>query len=77
MALLLQRKKTKTMSFNVSEEVMKRKSLISLNSEPIENVRNFKYLGHVLSNETNNLSAFIYHQIASASASATLATECQ
>ena len=58
--------KTKTMSFNVSEEVMKRKSLISLNSEPIENVRNFKYLGHVLSNETNNSSAFINHQIASA-----------
>ena len=45
---------------------MKRKSLISLNSEPIENVRNFKYLGHVLSNETNNSSAFINHQIASA-----------
>ena len=58
--------KTKTMSFNVSEEIMKSKSLISLNNEPIENVRQFKYLGHVLSNEKNTSSSFINHQIASA-----------
>ena len=57
--------KTKTMSFNVSEDIMKRESLISLNSEPIDNVRQFKYLGHMLSNEASNTS-FISHQIASA-----------
>ena len=42
--------KTKTISFNVSEDVMNTKSLISLRDEEIENVRSFKYLGHVLSN---------------------------
>ena len=30
--------KTKTLSFNVSEDVMNNKSLISLRKEPIENV---------------------------------------
>ena len=46
--------KTKTLSFNVAENVMTTKSLISLRGESIENVRTFKYLGHVLSNETKN-----------------------
>ena len=59
--------KTQTLSFNVPEEVMNAKSLISLREEPIENVRRFKYLGHVLSNEVpNNASAFLNHQISSA-----------
>ena len=58
--------KTKTMSFNVSEDVMTTSSLLSLNGEPIENVRQFKYLGHMLSNETTTTSAFLNHQIASA-----------
>ena len=58
--------KTKTISFNVSEDVMNTKSLISLRDEEIENVRNFKYLGHVLSNVNSNSPAFINHQIASA-----------
>lgn len=53
--------KTKTLSFNVAENVMTTKSLISLRGEPIENVRNFKYPGHFLSNETANSSAFINH----------------
>ena len=52
--------KTQTLSINVPEEVMNAKSLISLREEPIENVRSFKYLGHVLSNEvSNNASAFL------------------
>ncbi len=55
--------KTKTISFNVSEELMNSKSLISLKNQPIENVRQFKYLGHVLSNETFYTSAFITTQI--------------
>ena len=59
--------KTKTISFNVTEEVMASKSLITLKGEPIENVRQFKYLGHMLSNESSsNSPAFIHHQIASA-----------
>ena len=58
--------KTKTMSFNVSKEIMQKETLISLKNEPIGNVRQFKYLGHVLSNEKSNTSAFLTHQISSA-----------
>ena len=58
--------KTKTMSFNVPDEVMTSSSLITLKGEPIEHVRQFKYLGHMLSNESSTSSAFIHHQIASA-----------
>ena len=58
--------KTKTISFNVPEDTMLMSSIISLRDEPIENVRQFKYLGHVLSNETSRSPAFINHQIASA-----------
>lgn len=54
------------MSFNVPEEIMQTETLISLKSEPIGNVRQFKYLGHVLSNEKSNTSAFLAHQIPSA-----------
>jgi len=42
------------------------KSLITLRNEPIDNVRSFKYLGHVLNNKLENSSAFINHQISSA-----------
>ena len=45
---------------------MNNKSLISLRNEPIENVQLFKYLGHVLYNESSKSSAFINHQISSA-----------
>ena len=58
--------KTQTLAFNVSEEVKSMKSLITLRNEPIDNVRSFKYLGHVLSNKLENSSAFINHQISSA-----------
>ena len=58
--------KTKTMSFNVPEEHMAKQSLVTLNGEPIENVRQFKYLGHMISNIPSTSSAFIHHQIASA-----------
>ncbi len=59
--------KIQTLSFNVPEEVMNAKSLISLREEPIENVRRFKNLGPVLSNKvSNNTSAFLNHQISSA-----------
>ena len=56
--------KTKTIAFNVSESVMVKETLISLRGLPIENVRKFKYLGHMLSNEESQ--CFLNHQIASA-----------
>ena len=37
--------------YNVSEDVVSSKSLISLRNQPIENVRSFKYLGHGLCND--------------------------
>ena len=58
--------KTKTLAFNVSEDVMNNKAVISLRNEPIENVRLFKYLGHVLCNESSKSSAFLNHHISSA-----------
>ena len=58
--------KTQTLAYNVSEDVMSSKSLISLRNEPIENVRSFKYLGHVLCNDPSKSSAFLIHQISSA-----------
>ena len=58
--------KTQTLAYNVSEDVMSSKSLISLRNEPIENVRSFKYLGHVLCNDSSKSSAFLIHQISSA-----------
>ena len=45
---------------------MQKETLISLNNEPIGNVKQFKYLGHVLANEKSNTSAFLTHQISSA-----------
>ena len=46
--LIIATEKTQILSFNVQEEVMNKKSLIPLRQEPIENVRRFKYKGHVL-----------------------------
>ena len=48
-----------TLAYNVSEDVMSSKSLISLRNQPIENVRSFKYLGHVLCNDPSKSSAFL------------------
>ena len=50
--------KTQTLAYNVSEDVMHSKSLISLRNQPIENARSFKYLGHVLCNDPSKSSAF-------------------
>ena len=58
--------KTQTLTYNVSEDVMSSKSLISLRNQPIENVRSFEYLGHVLCNDPSKSSAFLVHQISSA-----------
>ena len=60
--------KTKTLIFNVEENLKEAPSIISLRNlfKPIENVRQFKYLGHVLSNLNSPSSSFINHQMASA-----------
>ena len=51
--------KTQTLAYNVSKDVMSSKSLISLRNQPIENVRSFKYLGHVLCNDPSKPSVFL------------------
>ena len=58
--------KTKTLPFNVPENVMVMESLVHLNNEPLENVRSFKYLGHMLTNENVKIPMFITGQISSA-----------
>ena len=45
---------------------MNRKSIINLENEDIENVRQFKYLGHMLSNVHTITPSFITNQISSA-----------
>ena len=56
--------KTKTLPFNATEEITTATSLISMNNEEIENVTQFRYLGHMISNESAN--NFLKHQIAAA-----------
>ena len=58
--------KTKTMCFNVPSNIKDSESLISLGNETIENVQKFTYLGHTLSNDETNQSAFLSHRISSA-----------
>ena len=56
-------KKTKTQVFN-NDELAKKSSLFSIQGNDIENVLNFTYLGHVITNDENN--CFTEHRIASA-----------
>ena len=42
--------KTKTMAFNVEEEIKAKTSLISIGDIPFTNVCSFKYLGHMIVN---------------------------
>ena len=58
--------KTKTMCFNAASDIMSSTSLASLKNEEIENVEKFTYLGHTLSNDPSEHSAFIYQRVASA-----------
>ena len=56
--------KTQTLAYNVSEDViMSSKLLISLRNQPIENVKSFKYLGHVLCNDPYKSTAFLVHML--------------
>ena len=58
--------KTKTMCFNVASDIMNSTSLASLQNKEIENVGKFTYLGHTLSNDLSEHSAFISQRVASA-----------
>ena len=58
--------KTETMAFNVPEEVKSRPSLFSIGEIPIKNVRLFKYLGHVITNNDDDPSHYLSFRISSA-----------
>ena len=57
--------KTKTMAFNVNDDIKTSKSLITVNGIKIENVQQFSYLGHLLSNDSNT-SSFLTQRISAA-----------
>lgn len=57
--------KTVTMQWNVTAECREKSSLISLGGVPLENVRSFRYLGHVLTDDPS-APAHITQQISSA-----------
>ena len=58
--------KTQTMTFNVSEEIKAKESLVSLGDVQLKNIRTFKYLGHTIANNEKDPSYFLSLRIASA-----------
>ena len=58
--------KTKTMAFNVPEEIKSNPSLISIAGEAIKNVRTFIYLGHTISNTDDDPSSYLTSRISAA-----------
>ena len=58
--------KTETMAFNVPEEIKAKPSLFSVGGEKIKNVRTFKYLGHVITNNDDDPSHYLSFRISSA-----------
>ena len=58
--------KTETMAFNVPEDVKSKKSLFSIENVPIRNVRTFKYLGHMITNNDDDPSHYLSFRISSA-----------
>ena len=64
--LTLSTTKTKTMCFNVPSDILNSDSLVSLGNTAIENVNKFNYLGHTLSNNGSEQSAFLSQRITSA-----------
>ena len=58
--------KTETMAFNVPEDIKSQPSLISLGGVALKNVRNFKYLGHMVTNNDEDPSKYLSHRISSA-----------
>ncbi len=57
--------KTETMAFNVDEDIKDQKSLLTVNGVEIKNVRQFRYLGHLITNSGKS-SAFLQLRISSA-----------
>ena len=43
--------KTVTMTWNTTEDIMEEKTLISVNGTDLQNIREFRYLGHTLTNK--------------------------
>ena len=58
--------KTETMAFNVPEDIKSKKSLFSIGNVPIKNVRIFKYLGHMITNNEDDPSHYLSFRISSA-----------
>ena len=48
--------KTETMAFNVPEDIKSKPSLISVGGVALKNVRTFKYLGHMITNNDEDPS---------------------
>ena len=63
--LTMSESKTQTMTWNTAEEVKSSKTLIKVDGFELENVRTFRYLGCVLSDNQKD-DQFIKHQITSA-----------
>ena len=53
------------MAFNVSEQIKAKKSLISIGDVALINVRNFKYLCHMIPNNVKDPSHFLSFRISS------------
>ena len=58
--------KTETMAFNVPEEIKAKPSLVSIGGVALKNVRIFKYLGHVITNNDDDPSHYLSFRISSA-----------
>lgn len=58
--------KTETMAFNVPEDIKSRPSLISVGGVALKNVRTFKYLGHMITNNDDDPSYYLTFRISSA-----------
>lgn len=58
--------KTETMAFNVHEEVRAKPSLIKISGTSVNNVRKFKYLGHMITNTDEDPSCYLNFRITSA-----------
>ena len=55
-----------TMAFNVPEEIKAKLSLISIAGVALKNVRTFKYLGHMVTNNDDDPSHYLSFRISSA-----------
>ena len=58
--------KTETMAFNVAEDIKSKPSLISVGGVALKNVLKFKYLGHMINNNSEDPSHFLTFRISSA-----------